>query len=328
MMAFQRSPLEIKTAIVIEVVDTDVAAQKLLEEGFTPIECSFGEKSIVDSLNLDHHGALSNLEGVAIRAYRDHFGACKKSPRFVVTGYPDEDATFAIAALVGIIPHPELAKSFPDMPANLKTLVARDLSPVAELINDVDLHPDQALKLVDTTIGRILLTWRQQGHRRCQDALAWLGGVDRWRTLLVDQEEELINASVKSQDSHLDSVSKARKKTISKDIVVVNLSKFGPNSSDYQIWLEKFPVIIAFRGGVDGRGFCSFVVRNLETAKELFGERGLQEVYPLLKPGRCGGREIIGGSSRTVPVSWDQAKDFGKQLKTLIQARRMPKKSS
>lgn len=85
--------------IVIKHVNTTVEAIELLEQGYCPVECSIGGESIVDELSMDHHGVLSHLEGVAVRAYRDYFGVRKSDPRFVVTGAADADATFAIAAL-------------------------------------------------------------------------------------------------------------------------------------------------------------------------------------------------------------------------------------
>ena len=39
-----------------------------------------------------------------MRGYRDHQGARVEDPRFVVTGRADADATFAIAALAGLLP--------------------------------------------------------------------------------------------------------------------------------------------------------------------------------------------------------------------------------
>lgn len=43
-------------------------ARTLRDSGYCPVECSFGEESIVDALQMDHHGPLSHLKGVAIRA--------------------------------------------------------------------------------------------------------------------------------------------------------------------------------------------------------------------------------------------------------------------
>ena len=71
--------------------------EHMLDEGYEPVECSIGGRSIVGDLQMDHHGELSHLTGVAIRAY-ENYGARKDDPRFVVTGAADADATFAIAA--------------------------------------------------------------------------------------------------------------------------------------------------------------------------------------------------------------------------------------
>lgn len=90
----------------IRVVTDEAAARALLADRWCPLECSFGRISVVDELGLDHHGELSHLEGVAIRALRDHAGARAADPRFVIAGAADADATFAAAALAGLLPGP------------------------------------------------------------------------------------------------------------------------------------------------------------------------------------------------------------------------------
>jgi len=97
---------EPSVAVEIRWTSAPDEGARLVAAGFEPVECSFADQSVVGPLEMDHHGHLSHLEGVATRAYRDHFGARREDPRFVVTGTADADATFAIAALAGLLPHP------------------------------------------------------------------------------------------------------------------------------------------------------------------------------------------------------------------------------
>ncbi|MEI6288553.1 MAG: hypothetical protein WCP18_03165, partial [bacterium] len=125
--------------LTIKFVKTASEAVAALEQGFEPIECSFGsEGSVVGSITMNHHGDHSGLEGVALRAYRDHFGARKSDPRFVVTGAADADACFCIASLAGLLPHKSREAELATAPPPVKASGTRDLTKLAELVNLVD----------------------------------------------------------------------------------------------------------------------------------------------------------------------------------------------
>lgn len=310
------TPFDVPSKFAIVQAETAKAARRWMSKRYIPIECSFGGESVVDALMMDHHGPYSHLESVAIRAYRDHFGAARENPKFVVTGFPDEDATFAIAALAGILPHPSNADRFPDAPPSLRKLSRQNYQHVAELISAADTNPDEALGLVDSHFGRMVLAWRMETHPTCRDILQWYGGVNRWRDLLTTQEDEFIDAAGEAQEARLQHVLGAPAERFD-EVAVVDFSTFGPNSSYYRRWLDEIPVLVAHLGGPYGTGPCSFAARNLATAEKLFGKDGLRAIYHRLDPGGCGGREIIGGSSRTIGVTWKQAIEYGKQLTAL-----------
>ncbi|MCB0325440.1 MAG: hypothetical protein KDD69_17780, partial [Bdellovibrionales bacterium] len=310
--------LDVSVRPEIELAGTVAEARRLRDRGFCPIECSFGSESVVDDLEMDHHGPYSHLEGVAVRAYRDHYGARREDPRFVTTGFPDEDATFAMAALAGVLPHPSLADRFPNAPADMRLNMRQNLLHVAEMINTVDLDPDRALELVDTMTGRLVLAFRQQAHPTSEDWFAWYEGVSRWRSLLSSQVDEVVNSAVASQQLRLEHVLGVRSKRVAEDVMVADLSTYGRNSAYYRAWLEHAPILIAFIGGPTGEGTCSFVCRSLESATRAFGPMGLRAVYPTLKPAGCGGRENIGGSSRMRSVTWDEALQYGKQIAAAV----------
>lgn len=311
------SPFEPRRPITVKIAAGPKDAESWRAKGYTPVECCFGECSIVDDLELDHHGPFSDREGVAIRAYRDCFGSRAENPKFVTTGFPDEDATWAMCAAAGILPHPSNADRFPDAPPAMARIARQNLLHVAELINHVDVNPDEAITLVDTYWGRLVLSWRQQAHPTQRDLLAWMGGLDRWRCLCSAQTDDMINVAVNAQRERLEEVGSARSIVISEQVVVVDFSTLGPNSAFYRVWLERFPVVVAFIGGPTGFGTCSFVTRSVADAEQLFGRGGLRAAYPALAPGGCGGRENIGGSNRTAFVNWEHARGFGQQLAAL-----------
>ena len=298
----------------LQVVKTAKSAEQFRDRGYTPVEASFGSQCVVDDLELDHHGPMSHYEGVAVRAYRDHFAARIERPWFVTTGFPDEDATFAIAALMGILPHPNNAERFPDAPMQMRQVSRQNLLHVAELINKADIDPDEAVTLVDSHWGRLVLSWRQQAHPTCSDHLAWYGGIDRWRAISTAQSDEVIAAAASSQAEQRELVMSARAEQVGEGIVVADFSTLGRNSSYYKMRLQDAQLLIAFIGGPHGKGTCSFIARDLATAESTLGPGGFIPHYRKLKPGGSGGRETIGGSSRAVQVNWKQALGFGKQL--------------
>ena len=322
------STSEFSEPLQIAVVDTPEEATEWLKKGYTPIECSFGETAIVDELQMDHHGSLSHLEGVAVRAYRDYFGTRAERPWFVVTGFPDEDATFAIAALAGVIPHPTRAQELQDAPADVRVGATRNLIRIAERINEIDLNPDLAVKLPDTHWGRLILTFRQQGHPTNCDRTAWFGGVDRWRNILTAQSEDFVGVAAHVLEERLKEVQNAKSKIISEDVAVVDFSRFGKNSTYYEQWTRDYPLIVAFIGGPEGLGVCSFVGRNLASLKPLLGAAGFMPYYLALQPPGCGGREVIGGSSRSRLVSWDEAIGYGNAWQQIIDVRRQAQQGS
>ena len=95
---------QMTTPLTIEYVDSAHEARRWRDQGYCPIECAFGEESVVDALQMDHHGTMGDLEGVAVRACRDHYGPRKADPPFVVAGAADADAhlTRKVNAFAGV----------------------------------------------------------------------------------------------------------------------------------------------------------------------------------------------------------------------------------
>ena len=274
--------------MIIQHASSASNAREALASDFCPIECSFGEESVVDELAMDHHGALAHLESVALRAWRDHRGARRADPRFVVTGAADADATFAIAALAGLLPE------------------GRDLGALAELIADADTRP-HALADNPRPEAALLLLWRRMASG-VQDATAFYGGVDRWRTLLkATPPQALLEAARAEEATRIAAARTARVVRFGPQVALVESPVPG-----FDVWYaEVAPVIVAY---VADAQRITIGVRDLPTAQHLFGPRGLLEVFPKLQPPGWGGRETVGGSPRGIELTVDAAVSVAQAL--------------
>lgn len=287
-----------KAQLTITHVATPGEAQHFLAAGFCPVECSFGEASVVDDLRMDHHGSLSHLEGVAVRAYRDHLGARASDPRFAVTGAADADATFAMAALAGMLPQPGTR---PD---------TGTLSGLAALINRADTDPI-GLRLGECNDGRKLLLFKRLSSG-AQDATSFYAGIDRWRILLgPNPPVALLDAVGAEEQRRVTDARAAKSETIGPHVALVESEVWG-----YDVWYAELrPVIVAYQAG---QGRVSIGCRDSATAQRIFGPFGLRRVFPTLEPPGWGGRETIGGSPRGVAISRSQAHAAALRVEALV----------
>lgn len=284
-------------------------ARRLLDAGYCPIELSLGGQSIVDELEMDHHGCLSHLEGVAVRAYRDHFGARKNDPRFVVTGAADSDATFCIAALCGILPHPSRAAEFETAPPWMKAAMTKDVSSVADLVNRWDIAPI-GIRREESEEGIVHLLWNQLSSH-CDDALAFYSGVDRWNAILgPNSPKELLRAAAAQE---ADRVAKAR----TAEVIVKGECATGLTCPEwgFDVWYaDHAPCIAAFNPKMEN---ITLGCESVEKAEQVFGPGGLKNVFPRLGEG-WGGRESVGGSPRGVKMKIDDLEWIVEEIEKLV----------
>jgi hypothetical protein len=274
-------------------------AKSLRDQGYCPVEWICGtDGSIMDDLCMDHHGAESHREGVAIRAYRDHFGVRAEDPRFVTTGAADADMTFAIASLAGYLPHPSRQAEFDKSPPPVRANMTRDLTRFAELVNRIDVNPI-GIRLEESDEGTVLLLWNQLSSS-IQDATAVYSGVDRWRTLLAGRQLKSLLAGTKAEETERVALARqAKVQRVSDQIVLVESAAWG-----FDVWYgDHAPVVVALTPNQNVTIGC---IDN-EQAEELFGPDGLRNVYPALEPSGWGGRESVGGSPRGVKLTREQA---------------------
>lgn len=296
--------------IEIVHVNEKTAADEFTGQGYEPIECSFGHfGSSMGPLAMDHHGAESHREGVAIRAYRDHFGSRKDDPRFVVTGAADADATFAIAALCGLLPHPSRAAEFEKAPPPVKTANTKDITSLAEMVNKVDTVPI-GVRLEETDEGVTLLLWNQMSSSS-QDETAFHAGVDRWRSLLSRAPKALLAAAKTEEANRVTEARKAEVNKVSDKVAVVESAAWG-----FDVWYaEVAPIIVAY---VATNGNVTIGCPDTETAEKFFGKGGLKNVFAKLEPQGWGGREAIGGSPRGQKLNREQALEAAKVINAAL----------
>lgn len=91
---------------VVIALDPETA-KKYVEQGYIPIEASYGSVSVVDDFKLDHHGKeFRDLPNPAKRAQKSElFG---KGKGYYVLSHVDLDAVLTIAGLEGIKVDPDL----------------------------------------------------------------------------------------------------------------------------------------------------------------------------------------------------------------------------
>jgi len=299
---------------VLEIRHSNDAAEieRLATAGYEPIECSIDGRSLVGPLEMDHHGERSHLEGVAVRAYRDHRGARVGDARFVVTGDADADATFAIAALAGLLPDPgELGLS------GLADLIQRrDTDPLS-----IDLNGEPWAEYV------LLFDALSRGP---ESAEQFVFATLLWRQLLRHPPPPLLEAARREEGLRIAEARSAEVLLDAKRVRVVASSRWG-----FDVWYARRsetapataaagwarPVVLAFD---PEPGSVVVGCPNPQVAAELFGPRGLLEVFPQLEPPGWGGREAVGGSRRGMALTREQVLRAAQAIGRLAQEHRGP----
>jgi hypothetical protein len=273
-------------------------ACELRDLGYEPIECAFGQYgSVMGRYNMDHHGLESHREGVALRACRDLYGACRDDLRFVVTGTPDADAVLAIIALGALVEHETIS------------------APFYTLVNAYDTDPI-GINLLATPTGTRLAWFNQisnigqseSGFRKAINAMVELleGGLsvaeadriskaDRGRRrkaldgilLRLDADGHELPIPNKLEGSPVLRGQTALNE--SPRVLVVNSTVWG-----FDMWYRAAPVVVSFASRIQK---VTVGCPDLTTAQALFGPTGLSVIWKSLGPG-WGGRETIGGSPR------------------------------
>ncbi|MGC6418308.1 MAG: hypothetical protein ACON3Z_14395 [Bradymonadia bacterium] len=279
----------------------------LRDQGYEPIECAFGQYgSVMGQYNMDHHGAESHREGVALRACRDHFGARSHDPRFVVTGTPDADAVLAIIALAGLVD---------------ASLIQPDFY---RLVDQYDVDPI-GIDLLSSPLGQQLAWFNQLTDLR-QSQAGFERGVDGMVSLLTGGlDQKRVQQVVKSERNRLRTAAKGIIKSLARDGMELPVSlvdetsqvrrgefaRFGAsrvvvvhsNVWGFDVWYRAAPIVVSYAERIQK---ITVGCPDRETAELLFGPGGLKKVWAHMGRG-WGGRESIGGSPRGVVCALSDA---------------------
>ena len=284
--------------------------KNMVAQGFCPVECSFGGISVVDSLELDHHGEKSHLESVAIRAYRDFFGVRAEDPRFVIN-HIDADSVFAVAALAGLLPHPELAKT---MPVYMQKTWGQDLLPLAETIAVMDTDPI-GRDIIAMPMGNVLAAWNSLFGANANDELAAYAAVEGFRRLLTQPSARVfVAAAENAENQRREAALKDLRERGEKQGCVMTI--LGSRVFGFDVWYQRNveagapteargwdnPIVVSL---VEATSAITFGAPNKAVAEKLLGVGGfmnvfkaLNEAYGLEEGSGFGGREAVGGSPR------------------------------
>ena len=314
----------------VRVLNDPEAIQALVDEGWCPIECSVAGFSVVDELEMDHHGAYSHLEAVSIRAWRDHFGARREDPRFVIAGSADADATFAAAALAGILPHPSRAEEVAELRAEVQERLTADISWLAEAIALIDTEPI-GINFKTLPGGALFIVWDSfAGSGR--ERLSALAGVHLWRALTTGRSEKFrpyFEAAQQVEQARVEDAMRdldERGEELDGVLVILNSRVFGfaewygrdEEAGPYDSpsgW--RHPVVLSW---VEGRGQVTVGCPNIEVAEALFGEGGLKNLFAELEPEGWGGREAVGGSPRGLKLTRAQVEAAARTIAAALKS--------
>lgn len=316
--------MAILPSLNITVTNSADEVRDLISQGYAAIECSIGGESLVCDLQMDHHGENSHLESVAVRAYRDHFGARRNDQRFVVVGTPDADACFCIASLAGLLPHPSV--EVPDyLPPHVKAAKQRDLSELAQTVAIIDTDPI-GRDLSAMPFGAELLLWNALMSFSQDSDMSAISGVFLWGQIAsgAPSRKPLVQAALETESNRRE---EAKKETI---VDLGNGVGYIESSSTwgFDVWYGRqtdhaantpegwrFGVILA---RVAATGAITIGCPNQQVAESLFGSGGLKNIFPHLPRNGWGGREAIGGSPRGEQMSVEELVEAAQKVSDLM----------
>lgn len=296
------------------IVNDEAAARALVSDGVCPIEAAYGVVSVVDELGFDHHGELSHLEPVAVRAWRDHYGVRADDPRFLVAGQLDADASFAMASLAGLVPGPHDPEA-DRVRTIVDTIGIIDSDPIGR---DLTTRPGFAEIWLWSTL---FSTGRP--HLARQAVQGW-GVITRrdpamLRPLLdavaADEQNRRFQAEQDAQRS-LYTSSDGRLTVLDRPArwgFDVWYGRDEDQAAENPAAWRRQVVMIRSEAGTVTVG-CP----NKAVAERLFGNGGLRNVYPTLQPPGWGGREAVGGSPRGRGLSEEESVTAARMVTELL----------
>lgn len=311
--------------LVIAYTNDHATACRLRDDGYEPVECAFGQHgSVLGRYALDHHGAESHREGVALRGCRDLYGARKRDPRFVVTGTPDADAVLAIIALAGLVPAGSISETF------YRLVDRQDVDPIGmDLFSEPcgvdlawfnqrpDLHPSEAgFRRAISEMTHLLEVGLPPEEReraiasdrsRRRRALEGIVALYTWRGARQSVPTDIESRPVCRGPEVVQAPA---------PVVVVQSTVWG-----FDVWYRVAPIVVSY---ASRQAKVTLGCPDRPTAELLLGPGGLQNVWPHLGVG-WGGRETVGGSPRGVRLHVADAETTARRVLELLEASGLPR---
>ena len=309
---------------------------ELVKAGFCPVECSINGNNHTDELMMDHHGKLSHLEVVSTRAYRDHFGARANDQRFVCVGQPDADACFAMAALAGILPHPDYDVS--SLPPFLHAAYQRDVSGLANTVSVIDTDPIGRV-ISEMPFGGELLAWNTLMAFNDRTSASAVMGVMLWKQLCMENESRnvLVNAALQTEAVRIRAANEATVEDIGNGVCFVPDGKvwgfdqwYGRqerfSATSLSGW--KYTVCVSFDPSKEVQN-VTVAMPNVTVGSTTLGGKTFKDLYEVLgeitnQPG-WGGHPYVGGNARNGYLTIEQAREVARYLSNIASKTRFAK---
>lgn len=265
------------------------------DAGYEPIECCFGETSVVGDYCLDHHGIYSDRSPVSIAAV-----ALAQQPGFhpiekiVVTGKPDADINYATLVMTGQIEPHEL---------------------IAESIGQLDIDPVGFDQTQHNFIRCVAYRMQAPVRRDLQahiEALNLGKQVFSPASLSADLHNRALRYETKRERKAKDTVRLVENDVVFAESCIDSRDVWHRVHGSVVVQYKQNQGIITF-SGCTPQAVQRLAFRGVHrhSVYDLFGQEGLIGFYDSLdslfvKPG-CGGRKDIGGSPQDVVVTPTQA---------------------
>jgi hypothetical protein len=274
-------------------------AELAIAQGYTAVECSFGNKTLANDKKepFDHHNQYSSLPSATLQALKS-----SKITKGVVVNHIDFDSVMAAALLLG--------------------KVNRGNTNIKDLVTLIDITDREGLKALtkiqrSSPAGKMILYFYAHTESLAPSKANFMKALGLAKSFEGGLTPEMEAAADKFDRGRAEEAERGivRQKG---DVLLVHSDMIG-----FDFWYKKAPVVVLYNGT---RKTISIGVINIEKSEELFGPRGLKNVFPKLGP-EWGGRENIGGSPRGKEMTFSDAEEIFEKIVDMLNKKKVASSS-